>query len=160
MPAVMKRLFAVLVGRGWIEIREAKSPPKPYTSEITTYKEDSHWRYNDNYMDTPGMQPYTEVKKKIPVKRSQTIFRGGKVVHTMKASRFSRLLKIAVRAGGILELSPEMINQLNEKEKFLDKKSSNIQRPPNRAVEPTSEEGPVGQDCKTAAEAIVRDRQA
>jgi hypothetical protein len=58
------------------------------------------------------------VERYIPrkMKMRVTVFNGGRTIMTIKASRFSRLLRASVRADGIIELMPEQIELLEERE--------------------------------------------
>lgn len=141
-----KRVFAVAVGRNWIELQISKSPPKPTVTATVRYVNKTDWRYNENWARDMERNPYKQIVKKVPIKMAQTVFTGGKVIHTMKASRFTRLTKIALRAGGMFELSTDLINLLNNKEHFYDKASSDIPI----SIEPSIDQG-------SAAEAPPQD---
>ena len=97
-----KRLFAIGL-KGHVEIREATSIPKRRESRTTvpsTKRVLSDW--GGYYGDTPI---YKTVTQKVPI--TVVIYVGGKVIGTLKSEQFARLTSVAVRNGGMIELSAD-----------------------------------------------------
>lgn len=96
-----KRYFAVSYGN-WIEIREAVNPPKEVVSEgvVKTRLVGYHDYWNNRYH--PGRLVSTKIK--------QTVFKGGKVLKTVKKSLFLKKTGLSVGKNRMAELVPSVVN--------------------------------------------------
>lgn len=117
-PMKQRRVYALGM-KGWVELREADVAPKLHASEINqpavkqkVYKQ-GYWTNGPNGLDEYTPARFIYVSKRMKIKN--IIFTGGKPLNSLKTRRFAALTKISIRAGGIVELSPEHIRVLTEK---------------------------------------------
>jgi hypothetical protein len=113
----MKRMFAIGLSRGWIELREAEKPPRATTTEVMKPVRERVKNRYDIVTGPDGMNRvvwhYKTLKR--VMKLVTTTHTGGKPIGTIRSRQFSNLLKVSVRTGGMLELTPEMFELLGEK---------------------------------------------
>ena len=90
--------------KGWVELREAATPPKEHTTKATVVnKTKDYWsggRYGESW------NRYDILNRKISI--VTTVYSGGRVIKSVKARWFANRTKIHIRNGGILELNPEL----------------------------------------------------
>ncbi len=68
------------------------------------------WVNGDNPFYGGGHYVNKPVSKTMTLK--VTVYQGGRTLKTMKSSKFSRLLKINVREGAMMELMPDQLSFL------------------------------------------------
>ena len=112
-----KRHFAVGL-KGWVQIRVAAKTPKLITSQasVTVSEKRATW-----VADGKGLYSGRYVVEKIPKKLvlESKVYEGGRTVATVQQSTFNKRLKVRIREGTLLELSPEQVAQLKlEKSKL------------------------------------------
>lgn len=105
---------------------------KSFKAKVFHYEDrEFYWQH--------GYYRHTLAKKVF--KMSSTIYVGGKVLATLKSRRFSALTKLTVHAGGICELSPDLITLLTTKGVLFHAATpAKLSPPPAEASHP----GPTG----------------
>lgn len=138
------RYFAVGF-KGWVEVRQAKKPPKKVESEVEregersirvgpTYHElmEYYQKMNVYYKECATLRVKREAPYPIPPsypegstrvekqkqKLSNIVYEGGRVVGQITTRTFSRLLGIMVKVGVMVELQPEQFQLLKQKGKL------------------------------------------
>lgn len=105
-----KRYFAIGL-KGWVQIRVALKPPVAVSSEATRTIMTKTLKYIpgevnfEKHIYKPAK--YEEITKPKDVVMRVTVFEGGKVLQTIKATKFTRLLKITLHEDAMIELLPE-----------------------------------------------------
>lgn len=128
MQSGEKRLYAIGMKGGWVEVRSAHSPPRLHHSKVKTEVEQEERFYETPFTYTAQ---YRTVKK--PRILQQSTYTGGHVLTTIKARTFSRVCKVSVHPGGIMELSEHLVNLLTEKGLLYVKKSTYLPPPTEEA---------------------------
>jgi hypothetical protein len=103
--------YYALGTKGWVEIRSARKAPTletskaviPYTRRVLDYTS----YYNTGRMTTKEMP--------LKLKMDESIFKGGRVVASIRSREFASVTKVAIRKNGILELPADKVDLLKEK---------------------------------------------
>lgn len=106
MPNRRRRYWVVPVSRGWVQLRRGSSPPRWRPSQVTktVLGERPEWDLS------VGIYVSKPFKRRLVL--SCGYYSGGTYVGTVKASRVANLLKVSVRMGGSLEVTPTQVKAL------------------------------------------------
>lgn len=107
------RFFAIGF-KGWTEIRKSKVPPKPHESSVTTTVNinRSRFEWDQRMYGGAGGYRHRNVSKPKEVVLTSTTYAGGRVVKTLKSTRFTKISNLVVKPGGIAELTPEIVEKV------------------------------------------------
>lgn len=124
-----RRIFAIAINKGWIELQAAKSPPKANVTEVVRMVKRKEYKWSERYIT------YEMKEIDVPFKLIQTVYTGGKVVGQVTTRSFKRLTKIGLGAGGCFELSADLIELMKEKGYLDVKKGRNVSQTIKEKVE-------------------------